>query len=113
MKLRKAETLLDRQTVETRLVPLTAGTIRKFQPHPEPIRLHDSVHLARSRAEKKSKMISVSKEQEEERSQRDPEDHAIDYVASSCLKPRQALANSVLMFAVQDGGRESFALQGL
>ncbi len=34
-------------------VPLTAVKIGKFRPFPEPIRLQDSVHLARSRAEKK------------------------------------------------------------
>ena len=36
-------------------VPLTAVKIGKFRPLPEPIRLQDLVHLARSRAEKKIK----------------------------------------------------------
>ena len=40
-------------------VPLTAVKIGKFRPLPEPIRLQDLVHLARSRAEKKIKRVTL------------------------------------------------------
>ena len=45
----------------TRPVPLTAVKIGEFRPLPEPIRLQDLVHLARSRAEKKIKDITQIK----------------------------------------------------
>ena len=40
---------------QDREVPLTVGKIGKFRPLPKPIRLLDSVHLARSLGEKKKK----------------------------------------------------------
>ena len=40
-------------------VPLTAVKIGKFRPLPEPIRLQDLVHLARSRAEKKIRNVII------------------------------------------------------